>query len=87
MPEDDPCGGGWTPEDPQYNIYGYRYDRMQQLDELLAQDPYLLVDPCNQLNSFCQLGNYQAPQSVLDRIFDQSTVHQSVCSLDEYERG
>jgi hypothetical protein len=63
----DPNNPGWVPG-PVTDQYGYYYDRIDEMKELLEADPFFLVDPCNYLTQFKSLGNYPVPQVVTDRI-------------------
>ncbi|HVI46459.1 MAG TPA: hypothetical protein VM802_16405 [Chitinophaga sp.] len=51
-------GGGGTPSSPS---------ALQQIESLLQQNPFGIL-PCNQIEKFLELGRYQAPQSVINRL-------------------
>ena len=57
------CGTGWTVVSGGYNT-----NNINTLSNLLSQDPYYLVNPCEYISQYLQLVNLRAPQNVLDRL-------------------
>lgn len=61
-------GTGWSGVDPLRNEFGYYYTKIDELSDLMEQDHYFLIDPCNYLQQFRSVGNRILPRAVRDRV-------------------
>jgi hypothetical protein len=77
------CTPGWTPM-PATNNLGYYYSRLSQLYDSLVYDPYFLINPCNYLNQFKAIGNFQVPTSVINRLDTLNSIYYTYTNVPNF---